>query len=78
MRPRKSPFIRGTNKTELCRNKVGPEWKRAAPFFSQSRATTCIRPCMDEKKQRSGRESHTGPTLPERLYFRTCRNRHDL
>lgn len=30
--PRKSPFIRGTNKTELCRNKVGPEWKRAAPF----------------------------------------------
>lgn len=33
---------------------------------------------MDEKKQRSGRESHTGLTLPERLYFRTCRNRHDL
>lgn len=52
--------------------------EKSGTFFSQSRATTCIRPGMDEKKQRSGRESHTGPTLPERLYFRTCRNRHDL
>ena len=52
--------------------------EKGGTFFSQSPATICIRPCMDEKKQRSGRESHTGPTLPERLYFRTCRNRHDL
>lgn len=35
--------------------------EKSGTFFSQSRATTCIRPCMDEKKQRSGRESHTAP-----------------
>lgn len=58
--PRKSPFIRGTNKTELCRNKVGPEWKRAAPFSHKVPPRSVFAPAWMKKTAFRQRKPH-GP-----------------